>query len=347
MRRGLSPLERTTLHAAAGHASGRALVAGAPLGDLAVAVRALEPDLPVDAIVNSASEKDEVEPATARVLASIDEAADRYGLVVWRPTGREGKARQRELACQLLQRTRTGGRLLIFTHKSGGASAIIEAVKKDGGTVEQVVRSGTGQRLVSISPGVGRAAGPVPSTTVFETRFAGRQFSFETAPGLFSRGHLDQGTCLLLHSLAVPSRARFLDLGCGYGAVGIIVAACHPDATATLVDKDPLAVKLAQRNTVRNGVNERTDVRLSDGIAALPVDAAFDLVAIHFPLHIPRQELVAMLADSCDRLAAGGRLVGVLLRAYDLTPQLCRIFATVREVASDERFVVLECMGRA
>src|SRR5438552_4053498 len=76
----------------------------------------------------------------------------------------------------------------------------------------------------------------------------GRTFRFTTAPGLFSADRVDDGTRLLLDHLPTGVPSSVLDLGCGYGALGLPVAAKFDGARVVLVDRDTLAVEFSRRN---------------------------------------------------------------------------------------------------
>jgi 16S rRNA (guanine1207-N2)-methyltransferase len=162
----------------------------------------------------------------------------------------------------------------------------------------------------------------------------GRPFWFRSGPGVFARNGLDPGTRLLLEALLETegdSEQTALDLGCGYGPVGIILAASRPGLHVTLVDVDARAIALTRANVLRNGVAGNTSVRLSDGLRHLP-GQTFDLVASNFPLHIARGEAQRLLAEGRDALSPGGRFWVAALAAFDLRPLLGAVFGSVSTV---------------
>ena len=95
--------------------------------------------------------------------------------------------------------------------------------------------------------------------------YHGTQLRFQTDAGVFSKGELDQGTRLLLDALPAL-RGDVLDLGCGWGAIGIAVARLCPEARVTMVDVNLRALDLARRNAEANGV--QVSCLESDGWAA-------------------------------------------------------------------------------
>ena len=92
---------------------------------------------------------------------------------------------------------------------------------------------------------------------VFREQLLGHEFEFHTTWGLFSPKGIDEGSRLLLKHLNPGPEDRVLDLGCGYGALGIPIAHKACNGHCLMVDKDFVAVDYANANTRRNGVNER------------------------------------------------------------------------------------------
>src|SRR3989304_3953297 len=89
----------------------------------------------------------------------------------------------------------------------------------------------------------------------------GRTFVFTTDAGVFARGKLDRGTELLAKALAVAPDAHVLDVGCGYGALGIVAATLAANGRVVMTDVNERAVDLAARNVRANAV-PHAEVRL-------------------------------------------------------------------------------------
>jgi 16S rRNA G1207 methylase RsmC len=134
---------------------------------------------------------------------------------------------------------------------------------------------------------------------------AGVVLQFDVAQTLFSSYEVDQGSALLLRTLEVEAPRRVLDLGCGYGVLGITLARLHPDAQLVMADNDLLAVRYARRNCTLNDVSNACVVG-SVGLESVP-PGPFDLVVSNIPAKIgdeaiEREFILAPLA----RLAPGG-----------------------------------------
>jgi 16S rRNA (guanine1207-N2)-methyltransferase len=167
---------------------------------------------------------------------------------------------------------------------------------------------------------------------MFTAKVGGREFHFMTSPSLFSRERLDEGTRFLLETILPVRERRILDLGCGYGPLGIILAALKKDARVVLVDKDPRATRAALRNIELNGLVDRARVVLSDGCRELD-RIEFDLIVSHFPLHVSSHQLTRILTEAREHTVLGGRVVGVALEAYDVRPLVSRVFGNVKTLA--------------
>ena len=145
----------------------------------------------------------------------------------------------------------------------------------------------------------------------FEASLVGRSYRFRTTWGLFSPREIDAGTELLLRHLRVEPGDDCLDLGCGYGPIGMHLAASAPQGHTWLVDKDFVAVEYAAANARRNGL-DNAEARLSNGFSALR-GQRFDLVVSNLPAKTGKEMLYLMLDDARRQLKPGGRICVVTI----------------------------------
>ena len=151
-------------------------------------------------------------------------------------------------------------------------------------------------------------ARPRVSSRPEEHRFLyrGEMVIIETDRGLFASHGLDPGTALLIETLEGVAAERVLDLGCGWGAIGLAAARSLPHAHVVLTDVNQRAVRLSRKNLERNGIRN-AEVRLGSLFEPVP-DETFDLILSHPPFHAGRDVVLEMLETATSHLAPGGHL---------------------------------------
>lgn len=152
----------------------------------------------------------------------------------------------------------------------------------------------------------------------FEAELRGQRLQFESTWGLFSPREIDEGTRLLLQHLKLGPDADCLDLGCGYGPIGLTLAALAPQGQTLMVDKDFVAVDFARRNARLNRLHN-ADSLLSNGFEQIPPKTRLDLIASNVPAKVGKELLSILLHDAHARLRPGGHLYLVTisgLRAF-------------------------------
>ncbi len=146
---------------------------------------------------------------------------------------------------------------------------------------------------------------------VFNETLRGQPFTFHTTWGLFSPRGIDDGTRLLLDHMEIRKDDRALDLGCGYGPIGLSIAREARDGHCTMVDKDFVAVEYAGRNATINGIHN-TEARLSDGFRHLD-ESRYTLVASNLPAKTGKEHYYLFFHDAHSRLLPGGRIYLVVI----------------------------------
>lgn len=164
-----------------------------------------------------------------------------------------------------------------------------------------------------------------------------------TQPGVFAHRGLDGGTRLLIEAMRISPTARVLDLGCGYGAIGIAAAKLAPRGHVVMVDSDIRATRLAQRNIEANGVTN-AEVILGDGTHDLPPRARFDVVASNPPTHSGREVLDDFVAGAYHVLRPRGQLFMVVNRLLSLKQEVGRVFGNVEIAARSKGYIVVRAV---
>lgn len=144
----------------------------------------------------------------------------------------------------------------------------------------------------------------------------GERLPFTTDSGVFSKDRLDPGTELLLETvprILRPEDRQVLDLGCGWGAVGIAVARRWPHLSVVGVDINRRAVALAQQNAAQLGLSNYRALE-GDGPAAARdvLQGPPDVILTNPPLRAGKEVVLRLLAESRALLRPGGRLAAVI-----------------------------------
>jgi 16S rRNA G1207 methylase RsmC len=160
---------------------------------------------------------------------------------------------------------------------------------------------------------------------VFTETLCGQTLSFLTTWGLFSPREIDEGTRLLLDRIQVNESDDCLDLGCGYGPIGLTLARLAHKGQTTLVDKDFVAIEYAKKNAQRNQINN-VDILLSNGLDQIR-DRRFDLVTSNIPAKVGNELMTLFFSDSYDQLNANGRIYVVTING--LRDYIKRVFKDI------------------
>ena len=137
--------------------------------------------------------------------------------------------------------------------------------------------------------------------------YRGELLAFAVDSGVFATHGLDPGTALLIENLGVGSGDRVLDLGCGWGPVGVAAARSAPRGEVVLTEVNQRAARLARENLGRNRVANAT-VRLGPLFAPVAGER-FDVIATNPPYRAGRELVLRLLAEAPEHLVPGGRLV--------------------------------------
>jgi 16S rRNA G1207 methylase RsmC len=126
---------------------------------------------------------------------------------------------------------------------------------------------------------------------------------------VFARGRLDPGTAVLFRETEPPGQGTFLDLGCGYGVIGLALAAAVPSSSVWAADVNERAVLLANENAAALGVADRFTAVTPE---RLPPEVAFDEIWSNPPIRVGKRALHDLLLTWLPRLNPGGRAVMVV-----------------------------------
>lgn len=146
---------------------------------------------------------------------------------------------------------------------------------------------------------------------VFSDTLSGQCLTFNTTWGLFSPRAIDEGTQLLLARIETRETDNCLDLGCGYGAIGLTLAKLAPAGQTTLVDKDFVAIEYAKKNAQQNHI-DNVDILLSNGLDQIK-NKKFDLVTSNIPAKVGNELMTIFFTDAWETMNPQGRIYVVTL----------------------------------
>jgi 16S rRNA (guanine1207-N2)-methyltransferase len=137
---------------------------------------------------------------------------------------------------------------------------------------------------------------------LIRTTLRGNSFEFLTASSVFSKKRVDLGTRLLIEAMELPETGAVLDVGCGYGAVGIAAAASNPRLRVVMTDVNARAVRLARKNAQKNKV---PNVEVRCGFLYEPVgDLTFNCVLSNPPVSAGMETVKAIITQAPQVMAA-------------------------------------------
>jgi 16S rRNA (guanine1207-N2)-methyltransferase len=169
------------------------------------------------------------------------------------------------------------------------------------------------------------------SPSKWKTTIRGKEMSFTSDAGVFSKGGLDFGTKLLLESLVIPAvQGEILDVGCGYGPIGITIAKEHEDRTVTMVDVNERALHWSKENAKANHVSN-VIVRKSDLLSQV-ADKHYACIITNPPIRAGKQVVHQLFDDAFEQLLPSGELWIVIRKKQGAPSAMEKLRANFEEV---------------
>jgi len=172
----------------------------------------------------------------------------------------------------------------------------------------------------------------------------GNELLFTTDNGVFSKNRVDYGSRALLAAFNADQTPAgpWLDLGTGYGPIGLALAKKWPDRQVTMVDVNELALALARQNAVANQI-ENVEIKTSDIYA--DVTERYAAILTNPPVRAGKKVVTAMLTGAKEHLLPGGTLTVVLQKkqgAPSAEKTMKETFGNCAIIKKDKGYYILE-----
>ncbi|MGP4077566.1 class I SAM-dependent methyltransferase [Halobacillus sp. K22] len=172
----------------------------------------------------------------------------------------------------------------------------------------------------------------------------GRLLTFTTDHAVFSKGEVDFGSRLLIDSFTAPSvDGNFLDLGCGYGPIGLSLAQEYPDRQVVMVDVNERALNLAEKNAANNQVTN-VEIKESDRLRQLE-GRQFAAILTNPPIRAGKKVVHAMFEETRAALHESGELWVVIQKkqgAPSAKQKIKDLFGNIEVVHKEKGYYIFK-----
>ena len=167
-------------------------------------------------------------------------------------------------------------------------------------------------------------------------------FHFTSDIGVFSKEFIDYGTRVLLNAIEVgPEPASLLDVGCGYGPIGICLKKTYPQLAVTMVDVNDRAIELAKYNADQNGV----EVEVFESNCYEAVRGKFDLIVTNPPIRAGKEVVMNIVTNSYEHLNDNGAFYVVVQKkqgAGSIKKTLESVYGNCEVVKRDKGYYIMK-----
>lgn len=170
-----------------------------------------------------------------------------------------------------------------------------------------------------------------------------QSFAFLTDHGVFSKQGLDFGSRLLIESILEYQEEKVLDVGCGYGPLGIIYKKFNPNSSVSMIDVNDRAIKLSQKNALKN--KTVVDVFYSDGFSK--VEDKYNIVFSNPPIRAGKEVIYSIFTGSKDHLREEGLFFFVMNKKHGAPSAIKKceeIFSSVEIINKKSGYYIIKCI---
>ncbi|MFJ7935189.1 class I SAM-dependent methyltransferase [Sporosarcina sp. NPDC096371] len=178
----------------------------------------------------------------------------------------------------------------------------------------------------------------------WSTALRGKTLRFKTDAGVFSKGEVDFGSRLLAETFVVPeSVGAILDVGCGYGPIGLSIAASFPERSIHMIDVNERALSLAMLNAEQNNI-ANVEIYPSDALSAVTAKG-FAAILTNPPIRAGKETVFNFYEGAFSKLAPGGELWVVIQKkqgAPSTIERLEAMFGNAETVVKKKGYYILK-----
>lgn len=180
----------------------------------------------------------------------------------------------------------------------------------------------------------------------WSAQLRGTRLNFKTDAGVFSKGEVDFGSRLLVESFVMPEvEGDVLDVGCGYGPIGLTIAVSFPERHVHMVDVNERALALSKRNAEQNDL-PNTTIYSSTALSAVEA-VGFAAILTNPPIRAGKDTVFTFYENSFEKLRSGGELWVVIQKkqgAPSSAKRLEEIFGNVETVEKRKGYYILRAI---
>ncbi|MDN6193431.1 MAG: class I SAM-dependent methyltransferase [Alkalibacterium sp.] len=179
----------------------------------------------------------------------------------------------------------------------------------------------------------------------FEITLKNNKLKLTTDSGVFSKERVDYGSKVMIESIdpSIFPNENLLDMGCGYGPVGLSLAKAYPNLTVHMVDVNERALDLARKNALENGINN-VNIYMSSIYEEIK-EKDFGAIISNPPIRAGKKVVHEIISESYRYLAEDGVLIIVIQKkqgAPSAKQKMIDTFGNVERIALDKGYWVLQ-----
>ncbi len=178
-----------------------------------------------------------------------------------------------------------------------------------------------------------------------EAVFGEYRFSFQTDIGVFSKESIDYGSKVLINAIVPNEGKRILDVGCGYGPIGIVLGTLFPEQRIDMVDINDRAIELARKNI---SLNKRDNVTVFKSNMYENVVDNYSMIISNPPIRAGKHIVHAIIKNAQNHLLPNGELWIVIQKkqgAPSAKQKMLDVYGNVEVVKRDKGYFILRSVS--